>query len=456
MSRVCAALALLLLAACHRNEPMAGGKPLSHWKREATKVSLFTFWNSSKDQRRNEAFRRLREIGEPAVPALVDLFIRKNATVSGDAFNALANLGPLASAAVPDMIEILQSDAPIGLRSRAAWILGAIGRDAEPAVPYLTPLLSHPTEGARRAAARALGQIGGAGHVALERAGLSDDHQTRAASMGGMAEREMSVDERRHALAKGLADLSPEVRIQAVELMMRIPREQRESLIDYLLQALNDPDARVKKAARTVFSAYRQHGGATPSLLAAVLAGGDAESRADAAWAMGSFGTPPVPGYEPNAPVAVNALTDALEDPDIKIRIYAGRALASGDGPSRSVALRALRRDLPNAAPIIAVRGARALWPADRDLALVRPVYERGLRDPERWNRVETISAILEMGPEADSFRPEFERLLSDSSSEVRDRAEKALSWLRAREGRPKAVEIDSSQGSRAKGQSRP
>src|SRR5687768_11401503 len=113
MTRPSTVLVLALLAAaCHRDEPMAGGKPLSFWKKEATQVSLFTFWNSDKDERRREAFRRLSEIGEPAVPALVDLFRQNRRPVTGDAFNALANLGPRAASAVPELLEVLNGDEP--------------------------------------------------------------------------------------------------------------------------------------------------------------------------------------------------------------------------------------------------------------------------------------------------------------------------------------------------------
>lgn len=56
-----------------------------------------------------------------------------------------------------------------------------------------------------------------------------------------------------------------------------------------------------------------------------------------------------------------------------------------------------------------------------------------GLQDPEKWNRVETISAILELGRDADEFRPQCERLRNDADTELHDRAEKALHWLSAR-----------------------
>src|SRR5688572_12690980 len=76
---------ILLAAACQRDEPMAGEKPLSYWKKEATQVSFMSFWNSDKDYRRKGAFRRRPEIGEPAVPALVDLFREHDIPVTNTA-----------------------------------------------------------------------------------------------------------------------------------------------------------------------------------------------------------------------------------------------------------------------------------------------------------------------------------------------------------------------------------
>jgi len=426
-------LVLVLTACAHGDEPMAGGKPLSHWKKEATQVSFFSFWNSSKDERRREAFRRLSEIGEPAVPALVDLFQKNSLPVSGDAFNALANLGPRAARAVPDMIELLD-DENVTLRSRAAWILGTIGSDAESAVPRLAPLLKDPNVKVRQAAAQALGQIGGDGVATLEQARVSNDPTLREASMRGMARSEMTRDERRTYIAGALSDGQPEVRLRALDLLMTARREEAEQLAPYLVKALNDLDAEVRKAAHTVFNVYLQHNQSTPTLLAVVLQGGDAESRADAAWHLGNPGSTPFgPAYSPNDSEVIAALVAALDASDSKVRVYAARALAQGEGSTRERGLAALRREVRTAEPIVAVRGARVLWATSHDSSDVTPIYEAGLQDTNNWNRVETMSAILEMGKDAEAFRAHFERLQSDPDPEVRDRAGKALHWLQVR-----------------------
>ena len=444
MRRLLAALILLVVtAACKRaEEPMAGGKPLSHWRKEATQVSLMSFWNSTKDERRAEAFRRLSEIGEPAVPALVDLMRDHGIPISGDAFNALANLGPRAASAVPDLIEMLD-EAPLGLRRRAAWLLGTIGPAAEPATPKLAALLRHPDARLRDVAARALGQIGASGLAELDSARASGDARMRAASMRGHAAGPTDPAVRREFIASGLADANPEVRMRAVELLMTARRDEAESLAEFLVQALNDADPQVNRAAHRALTMYLQRGGATPALLVAVLKGGDAEARADVAWRLGQDaglrsapGVPAAARSSPGDPAVVAALLEALNDSIPVVRIYAARALTRDVGAARDRGVRQLRRDLPLVDPIVRVRAARALWDVSRDVAEVRPAYESGLGDPGQWNRVETISAIADMGAAAAAFVPHLERLAAeDPSPEVRDRAEKLLHAMRRTPG---------------------
>jgi HEAT repeat protein len=429
-------LIALIATACQRNEPMAGGKPLSFWTKEATQVSWMTFWNSDKDERRRMAFRRLSEIGEPAVPALVDLMRENGIPVRGDAFNVLANLGPRAASAVPELLEMLKGDQP-ELRRDAAWILGTIGPAAESAVPSLTPLLQHPDQRLRDVAARALAQIGGSGHLALERAQRSEDVRQRAASMQGMAASSLDRTSRRAAVAAGLSDSSAEVRRRAVELLMPVGGEEAEALAPYLVKALNDPDPQVNRAAHTVLTMYLQGNGASRLLLARVLEGGDAAARADVAWRLGHDARERRQGTSaPTDPDVVDALLGALNDPDHKIRIYAGRALAYEDGTPRTKGIERLRRDMRNVEPILGVRAARVLWEVAPNVAEVKPVYEAGLADPEKWTRVETISAIGDLGKDTEMFASQLERLLNDPEPEVRDRAGKIIYAIRARRAR--------------------
>ena len=222
-----------------------------------------TFWNSDRDERRHEAFRRLSEIGEPAVPALVELFEENRRPVSGDAFNALTNLGPSAASAVPRMRHLLANESE-DLQRRAAWVLGAVGPDAESAVPDLVRLMQLPDPRVREIGAEALGKIGGAGHIALERALSASDPSLREAGMIGMAMRPLDLESRRVLITRGLADQSPLVRRKTVDLLLPVKRKDVEAIAEYLLRALGDTDPQVMQAAHGVLTVYVQGQRATP------------------------------------------------------------------------------------------------------------------------------------------------------------------------------------------------
>lgn len=420
----------LSLASCHADdEPMAGNKPLSFWKKEARQVSFFSFWNSSKDERRNEAFRRLSEIGEPAVPALLELLKENRIPVSGDAFNALANLGPRARSAVPELRKILKQGKRESQR-RAAWILGTIGPAAEPAVPDLAPLMRHADPRLREVTAEALGKIGGAGQAALDHALTSASGRDREAAISGMAGRKLDLESRRRLIEAGLADPDPLVRERTVRLMS-VDRNEADSLARHLVMALNDPDPRVNRSAQTALTMHLQRGGPSPRFLAAVLGTNDPGARADVAWRLGSSDWPHGQGF-PFDDVVQKALLEAVSDSHPPVRVYVARALAYRGGPSAEIGIQMLRREIPKVEPILGVRAARTLWDLAGKVSDVQQAYDAGLRDPEKWNRVETISAISAMGKAGRRFEPQLEGLLNDPDGEVRDRAGKILYHFRA------------------------
>ena len=427
-------LGLIALIACHRDEPMVDGRPLSHWAKEANQSSWMPFWNSTSDGRRAVAFRRLSEIGEPAVPAMLDLMQQGSVSVSGDAFNALANLGPRARPAVPQLIEMLGDEDRPQLQERAIWLLGTIGSDAAVAVPPLTVLLGDADTRISHQAAVSLGQIGGSGRTALERARASGDVRMRRAATHGLAASGLPGTRRGADVATALRDPSPAVRAEAMQMLSRARPREDTTVAALLVRALDDSSAAVKHAARQVLTGYLQRNGATSQLLAAVLRSTDTDSRTRAAWHMQFLHDgPPIAGPRHYSPDAVDALVAALEDPDPTVRVYAASTLVRATGAPRDRAARVLRRSMTEAEPIIAVRGARALWVAEGRLDEVRSIYERGLQDTASWNRVETLSAILELGPEARVFIPRIEGLLTDPASEVRHRAERTLEVLRRR-----------------------
>jgi HEAT repeat protein len=425
--RVIAFVIVVVAAACARgDEPVAGGRTLSHWKKEARQVSLIGFLNSDRDERRRAAHRHLAEIGEPAVPALLELFADDNISISSDAFNTLARLGPRARAAVPSLIDQLDHEKP-SRRREAVGLLGWIGSPAEPAVPRLMRMMSaDPDPRVRDAAGRALAGIGGTGHASLDEARASTDPRLRVIAMQGAATRQLDLPARRAAAAAALGDSSVDVRVAAVRMLRDVAVTEIDSLTELLIAALNDRDTRVRDAANGLLTYFAQRQLATPRLYAAVLARTVGPSRVEAAWRLGTR------RLGDDADVR-GALVTALDDSIAIVRVYAARALASVDGPVRERVLRVVRRDVATGDPLTRVRAAQTLWNVARDTTAVRAAYEAGLVAADHWDRVHTISAIGEMGDAAQVFVPHLERLRNDPASEVRDRAAKMLYWLQGR-----------------------
>jgi len=425
------ALALsAFLAGCERNEPVAGGQPLSHWAREARRYSIMPWWNSSRDERRHVAFEKLLEIGEPAVPTLLELLGSDNPSISGDALNALTQLGPRARSAVPELVRMLQSDRQN--RGQAAWVLGRIGPDAASAVPALTAALRDPDHARRESAAQALGQIGGPGREALERAARDADGRVRESSVGGLAVGRKDVESKRAYLSAVLEDPDPAVRAKGLRSVSPRTREEAEALVDLLVRGMNDESEDVRKNARQAFIGLREYQ-VTTRFLVEVMRSGDAESRADAAWQLGNRRPTMDQSTGREASETARALRGALHDREAKVRIYAARALWAADPGARDAVAETLRDAMPVVDVELKVRAARVLWQVRHDPAEVLGSYEEGLSAENRWRLYETLEAIFEMGAAAEPLRPALERLSEDSDREVKRRAEITLAALGAR-----------------------
>jgi len=423
------ALVLILLASgcgSGSEEPRAGGEPLSHWAREARLVSFFTFWNSEKDERRHEAFRRLVEIGEPAVPVLMEL-LEEDVPVSGDALNALCGLGPRVASAVPALVRALERSAG-ERRTDAALVLGCIGPDAEAAVPALAALMSGPDDHLRELAAHSLGAIGGSGRDALERAVRDADPRVRKSAVAGLAPGGAGAAPPAEYLAAALEDPAPEVRARAFEVAHPGSREEADAMIDAVLRGMRDESELVRAAAHHWYVGVYQHQTATPRLIASVLAGGDAPSRVDAAWRLGSDHLEQRHFHRAPALAAMReALVAALTDPEAVVRIYAARGL-SADPQARERLAPILRDAMPGPGVDVRARviAAQLLFSLAHDPRDVTAAYADGLRADDPWIQLAALSAIREMGRAGEELRPEIERLRASPEARVRDQA----GWL--------------------------
>jgi len=98
----------------------------------------------------------IREIGEPAVPTLIEALGDEDRRVRGGVARALGGIG---EPAVPALIKALGDEDEI-VRLRALRALGGIGKPAKDAVPVLIKALGDEDENVRLCAVRALRGIG--------------------------------------------------------------------------------------------------------------------------------------------------------------------------------------------------------------------------------------------------------------------------------------------------------
>jgi HEAT repeat protein len=116
-----------------------------------------------------EALAETGPLAEPAVPDLANVLdkdsdpeARLQATV------ALANVGPAAKAAVPVLVDKLRHDKAFGVRVTAAFALGLIHSSPQIVVPALVEtVLKDEDPDARRAAMRGLGLFGPEAKIAI-------------------------------------------------------------------------------------------------------------------------------------------------------------------------------------------------------------------------------------------------------------------------------------------------
>ncbi len=111
---------------------------------------------------RNDSEGGLPNLGAALAP-LNSLVVVPEWGLPETAADALARIGP---AAVPTLMKALESPEPY-VRTRAAQAMARMGPEASAAVPGLTRALRDQDPDVRRAAARALGQIGPAAETAI-------------------------------------------------------------------------------------------------------------------------------------------------------------------------------------------------------------------------------------------------------------------------------------------------
>jgi HEAT repeat protein len=281
-----------------------------------------------------------------------------DAEVRRESARALARLGARASAAGPELQDLLRRESEPAVRVEAARALHAIGGEAvtsaplEPlvgglldaargsaerdmpdvtvvdalaelghaAVPHIVAALRDGDPGVRWHASAALMHLGrrAAGHAPALRQAM-DDPVWIVRNAAGRALEEVCGPEDLPALVQAVGDASVETRYHAARALARLGYDAAPA-VPALAVALRDEDWEVRtEAVRALGTTGHAAAAALPDLLIVLDGDADEQVREAAAWALGAL--------EPS-PAATEALRRARSDPAVRVRRAAARVLA--------------------------------------------------------------------------------------------------------------------------------
>lgn len=249
------------------------------------------------------------------------------------------DLKDLDGAAVPSLTAALQSTDP-RVRTQAAWALGRIGPEAQPAVPALAKALQDPIESVRLSAAVTLGLVGPGARPAFQ------------------------------ALARGLKDPRENMRARSAEAIFRIGPEAKQA-VPVLKSALDSDDLHVRGFATWYLGELGPAAGAAVPDVARALERDDVGVRALAVRTLGKIGR--------GDPAAVAALSESLLTRDWEERWRAARVL----GKMGPAAVPALVAALDDADGNVRREAAAALGRIGLAASAAAPALSQAQKDDE-------------------------------------------------------------------------
>jgi HEAT repeat protein len=395
------------------------------------------------------------ELGEKVVPGATAALKEPKARYW--ALLLLADVGPAATSAAPDVAALLADEAP-DVRRQAAMTLGEIGPAAKDAVPALIKTLDDREAAARFAAAYALGKIGDRrGNAALEKemAGNGplflrtvcawalmqtnpDDAKISDEAVKLLSEALSSKDVRvRRGAARGLAELKrpPEKAIApllaamgdsdplVLESVAQALAKAGEGHVNEIASALSDK-ARRDCAVRTLVGLGPQCASAVPQLGTA-LSDLRPMFRREALFALAKIG--------PEAAKAVPQIQAALEDETPEVQYAAVYALGK-IGPAAKIAAPTLRKNLSSDDAFLKMASVWALLQiegkSDRLVSMAVPLFSELLKDDREMRRLEAARSLGEIGPAAAPALPRLKELAESDTPAIRAVAREAIAKI--------------------------
>jgi len=356
---------------------------------------------TSEDGGRRAIAASLAAVGAPAVPTLIRALRQKDPVLRRGAAATIAQMGPVAKAAIPALTAALTADdedarlyaralTAIGKDALVAWVKAygkvknkdarytlsrAMVQQGAVTVPHVDALRKKGDAATRRWTVYILGQIGEPALPALLDAASDPDTSAAKAALGALGRIRGHVSMVGPALLRGLR--RRKTRPTAVSSL----RSQGNAVLPYLWQAAADDDPLVRAGA---YAALPSHGEAALPLLRRGLGDPDAGARAAAVRAAGAQAKPLIPD-----------LIRALRDKSERVRSAAAYAL----GRVRQVPGTAL----PELLHLFRVgtSGERRAAHAALIALDAAPQVTRFLADPDRTLRANAAGLLAKMGKTA-------------------------------------------------------
>lgn len=347
-----------------------------------------------------DAFRELGEVGSAGIPYLIEAAKKDpSPSMRGAALSALVRVR--AKESLLPSIEALNDPQP-RVREQALDNLGLLGALAKEAVPAIVRVLldrNHQTALVRRSAARALGAVGRGetdGIAALIFA-LGDAHQDVRLS-AVVALRGMGVEAKRAipALIEALydGDETSDVSLMASAALVEWGKHSQESVLALVNALHGHLDERIRSAAAIALGDIGATAkGAIPPLIAA-LHDKSPSVRRSAGQVLATLAKD-----SKNARVALPALIDALQDADPAVRRTAAYVLRDIGTEARNAVpalITALQKD---STAIVRGRAAIALGHVGKEAAgaissLTAALNDREAQEPEMEVRYSAAQAL--------------------------------------------------------------
>jgi HEAT repeat protein len=408
------------------------------------------------------ALQTVARDGKEALPRLREFL--KHDKLCYWAAVVVADIGPDAAEAVPELTELLGHEGP-EVRLQALVALGEIGAASKPAIPaILAALDGDEFGGVRYAAAYAIGRIGEKDdniQKSLYKAARDDDPILEVLALWALArlnpEKERGVRYAAERMAAALKSDNPDLRRAAARALAEFDAPE-DVVAPVLVDALEDADPQVvgnaldaiaslgpkildkvgnalkdeQRRHHAVRVIYRMGQDAAPAVPALVEALGeeaededDVQFRCEVQFALSALG--------PAAVAAVPQLIESLSSDDKEVRGTACFALGK-IGPDAKQAVPAIQQrlsELDEADKVAFGWALLKILPGDQDTAAtVAPLLISALNHEMPLVRAEAATALGQLGDLAKSALPRLQELLNDPSAEVRDAAGQTLKRL--------------------------